>query len=170
MLLLALLLLQTAAPMAMPTDKTVICPAKPTPLPAALAGWSTMTTVTAGATAATAATLMLGRGVRATLRAAATVTLPLPLPVGKPTATGSSSGVFAFDVPTAGRYRIALGAGVWVDVGANGKTLMSVAHGHGPACSTVRKTVDFDLNRGRHLLRVVGSAAPALALMVAPVR
>lgn len=42
----------------------------------------------------------------------------------------------------------------------------SVAHGHGPACSTIRKTVDFDLKPGRYLLQVARSRTEAIRIMV----
>nr|WP_179220809.1 hypothetical protein [Sphingomonas laterariae] len=41
-----------------------------------------------------------------------------------------------------------------------------IATAHGPACSGVRKMVDFRLKAGRHVLQIAGSASPAIALMV----
>lgn len=166
MILTALMLAQ-AAPMAMPTAAPAPCPAVPAPLPAMLAGWTAGRPVTASAGAKGAQTLMIGQGARATLIPVAT--LALPARPAKPPAAGSYGGVFAFRVASPGRYRVALGAGVWIDVVAGTTALVSVAHGHGPACSSVRKMVDFDLKPGDYQLQLVDSASPTLALMVARV-
>lgn len=157
MLLAALLLLQ-AAP---------ACPAAPV-IQAELAGWSAAVPVVAGRTVAAAAPLPGGRGARVVLAPATAVTLPVA--PGKAAPLGTSSGVVSFTVPERGRYRVALAAGAWVDVVADGKALPSVAHGHGPACSPIRKQVDFDLQPGRYLLQVVGSRTATLDLMVARLR
>lgn len=148
------LLMQTAAPAA--------CPAAPVPPPAALAGWSRRTVVTAGANAVT---VPVGSGVSATLRPTAAVAYAVP--PGQHAASGASGGLFAFTVPAAGRYRVALGAGAWIDVVENGAAAVSVAHGHGPACTGIAKTVDFDLKPGVHQLQVTGSKAATLTLMIA---
>ena len=143
-----------------PTLKT--CPVAPA-IPRELPGWRTMTPVAAGPTPEP---IRVGAGVRATLLPGAEVAYPV-VPA-KPGAAGTSGGVFAFEVARAGRYRVALGVGAWIDVAQGGRLLASVAHGHGPECSPVRKTVDFDLKPGRYLLEVAGSPVTALELMVAP--
>lgn len=137
------------------------CPATPAAPPA---GWAAHRAVAATATGT--APLTPGQGTRATLLPAASVRLPAP--PHRPAAAGTHSGVFAFDVARPGRYRVSLGAGAWVDVVANGRALASVAHGHGPACSPVKKMVDFDLKPGRYLLQVAGNATATLDLLVAP--
>ena len=38
-----------------------------------------------------------------------------------------------------------LSAGAWIDVVKDGAQVASSAHGHGPACSTLRKQVAFEL-------------------------
>ena len=86
---------------------------------------------------------------------------------GKDAPPASSGGLFAFTVEAAGRYRVALGAGAWVDVIGGGAALASVAHGHGPACSSIRKIVQFDLKPGRYLLQIAGSPAASVPVMVA---
>lgn len=112
-----------------------------------------------------ATTLPLGVGVSATL-------LPTPkiayvVRPEKPGGLVSSGGIFAFIVPVAGRYRVALGAGAWIDV-LNGTTpATSVSHDHGPNCTGVRKMVYFDLKPGRYLLQVAGNATATLPLMIA---
>lgn len=165
-LLLALLSAPAGQAMPMPEAK-VACPARPAALPAELAGWSAAAPVTAAANAAGvgAAMLTIGKGAVATLVPTAAVALPVAST--RAPKVDSRAGLFAFSVAGTGRYRVALGAGVWIDVVANGAALPSVAHGHGPACSPVRKTVDFDLKPGRYLLQVTGSDAAVLPLLIA---
>ncbi|HEU0045692.1 hypothetical protein [Sphingomonas sp.] len=155
MLLASLMLLQSAA----------AC----TPvIPSELKGWSPATPAVAGRSTAAAGDLTIGKGAHLTLSSADAVSLPVP--PGKPAPTDTSSGLVAFEVPAAGRYRVALTAAAWVDVVADGKVVASVAHGHGPACSSVRKQVDFDLRRGRHMLQVTSSRAMTIDLMVVRLR
>lgn len=157
-MLLALLLAQAApAPAA--------CPTTPAPLPADYAGWNAALPVAAAAEPAAVADAMLtlGKGARATLAPAGA--LKLPVAPKTPLAATAHGGLFAFEATGAGRYRVALGAGLWVEVVANGLALPSVAHGHGPACTAVRKFVEWDLKPGRYLLQVTGDPA-AVALEV----
>ena len=148
-MLIALLLAQ-AAP---------ACPATPVALPAEYAGWSAAMPVAAAADTGGIADAMLtvGRGARATLSPGGS--LKLPVAPTKPLSATAHGGVFAFEAASAGRYRVALGGPLWVDVVANGAALPSVAHGHGPACSAVRKFVEWDLKPGRYLLQVTGEPA-----------
>lgn len=144
---------------ASPTLKT--CPIAPV-IPPELVGWRTMAPVAAGPTPVP---IRVGRGVRAALLPGADVSYPVA--PAKPGAAGTSGGVFAFEVARAGRYRVALGAGAWIDVVQRGRVLTSAAHAHGPECSPVRKMVDYDLKPERYLLEVAGSPAATLGLMVA---
>ena len=152
---LALLAAQAAA---------AVCPARPL-IPTELAGWTTPVSV-----AARAAPTMIrvGQAARATLLPGGAFIYPLA--PAKPGADGTSGGVFAFEALLTGRYRVALGAGAWIDVVRDGAALASVQHGHGGACSTVRKMVDFDLTAGRHLLQIAGSPTAMLTIMVVRVR
>lgn len=143
------------------------CPATPAALPAGMESWSRPARASAGATAAKATPLAIGTAVTATLLPTPRVTYAMR--PEKPGGSVSSGGVFAFTVSTAGRYRVALGSGAWIDVLGGTTPAVSVAHGHGPACSTVRKMVDFDLQPGRYLLQVAGNGTPTLPLMVARV-
>lgn len=166
MLALSLVLL-AQAPAHMPAPSRPdpqACPVAPV-IPRELAGWRTMAPVAAGATPAV---IRVGQGARATLLPTPAVTYPLA--PAKPGAAGTSGGVFAFEVAEGGTYRVALGAGAWIDVVHDGKALESTAHGHGPDCSPVRKMVDFRLAPGRYLLQIAGSPALVLALMVARLR
>jgi len=144
------LLLQAAAPAACPT---------PAPVPPALTGWARPIAVVAGGD------LLVGTAASLTLQPQGAVRFAVP-----PARTGkadSLAGQYAFRVARAGTYRVALDAGVWVDVVAGGRAIASGAHGHGPACSGVRKMVDFRLPAGRYVLQLSGAASPAVRVMVA---
>lgn len=142
-------------------------PCTPPPLPAALAGWQQGARFAAGTSAAAAAPLTIGRGATATLVAPAA--LDYARPAAKAGAADSFGGLFAVTIARAGRYRVALGGGAWIDVVQGDRLLSSVAHAHGPACSPIRKMVDFDLAPGRYLIQIAGSKTRDLSLMVAAV-
>ncbi|WP_174293201.1 homogentisate 1,2-dioxygenase [Sphingomonas bacterium] len=143
------------------------CPATPAPLPADYAGWPTMTALKAGAKADAAAGLTLGTGARVTLLPTPQVTYAATMKhMGTPADFGGS---LAFLVVKPGRYRVSLGAAAWIDVVQGATVMTSVAHGHGPDCSGIRKIVEFDLTPGAYLLQVAGNTASTLGVMVAPV-
>jgi hypothetical protein len=114
----------------------------------------------------TLATLQPGTAARATLAPVAQVRFPVA--PARPGAAGTAGGLFAVPVARAGRYRVALAGPAWIDMVRDGRAAAAVAHGHGPACTTIRKVVEFDLTPGRWTLEVTGSAAATLVLMVAP--
>lgn len=166
-MLLAVLLALAAPQVAESTHDALACAATAAPLPAGMENWSRPGVARAGASAGAATPLKIGTAMTATL-------LPAPKVAyaarpEKPGTPASSGGVFAFTIESAGRYRVALGSAAWVDVLRGTTPVGSVAHGHGPACSTVRKMVDFDLAPGRYLLQVVGSGTATLPLMVSRV-
>lgn len=76
------------------------------------------------------------------------------LAVGKPVTLALENGAASrsLTIATAGRYGVAAGSKVWIDLVANGTTQTSVEHGHGPACSGIRKVVWFDLKPGTYEL------------------
>lgn len=60
-----------------------------------------------------------------------------------------------FSVPMGGRYGIALDQPGWIDVWPimdhdPGRPAASIGHEHGPACSTIRKIVWYQLNAGSY--------------------
>lgn len=156
-MLLAILLLQ-----ATPAPDKPACPATPAALPAEYAGWAAGGALTAAAEPAAVgdAILTVDRGARAALKPAGALKLPVT-----PQRSGAHGGLFAFEIGAAGRYRVALGAGHWVEVVANGAAIPSAAHGHGPDCTPVRKFVDWDLKPGRYLLQVTGDPAAVQLLL-----
>lgn len=140
------------------------CPATPAPLPAALQSWTRPVAVTAGADAARAARIRPGETVRATLLPQSGVRFAFQPPKG-----AGHAGLFALEVERPGRYQVVLGDRAWIEVIANGAPLPSVNHGHGLACSGIRKLVEFDLRPGRHLVQITGAATRDLTLLATPV-
>lgn len=140
------------------------CPAV-LPPPAELSGWASPRPLDAGRTAARATVMPLGVAVAA--RLPSTRDVRYVVRPEKPGGSVSHGGLFAFVVTTPGRYRVALGSAAWIDVLADGRAATSVAHGHGPDCTGIRKMVDFDLAAGRYVLQVAGNGGADLPLMVA---
>lgn len=140
------------------------CPAVAPP-PAELAGWAARRSLDAGRSADRATVLTPGVAVAA--RLPSTRDVRYVVRPEKPGGSVSYGGLFAFTVTTPGRYRVALGSAAWIDVLADGRAAASVAHGHGPDCTGIRKMVDFDLPAGRYVLQVAGNGSAGLPLMVA---
>ncbi len=65
-----------------------------------------------------------------------------------------------------GTYRVALEHKGWIDVLEAGRSLASSKHGHGPACTGIRKMVDFRLKRGRHVLRLSKLAEDEVRVLI----
>ena len=85
----------------------------------------------------------------------------------KPGGTVSKGGIFAVDIATAGSYVIALGTGAWIDLLKGDGAQRSTGHGRGPACTTLRKMVTFDLQPGRYVVQISANAEPTLPIMIA---
>ncbi|MGK6317976.1 homogentisate 1,2-dioxygenase [Sphingomonas sp. DT-204] len=141
------------------------CPATPAPPPAEFAGWAAPAAANAAASLDTVAPVAVGQAARLELAAADKVGFAHP--PEKAAQPGGYAGLVALDVAKAGRYRVALGAPAWIDLVRDGGVEKSVAHGHGPACTGIRKIVDFDLQPGRHVLQLSGAPAAEVVLMVA---
>lgn len=129
-----------------------------------LAPWTRPAPFAAGRDGGGAPRLALGQAVNLTLPATAQVRFAPP--PSRAHAAGAHAGLVAIDVPRAGTYRVALSTGVWVDVIRGGKAVASTAHGHGAACTGIRKIVDFALTPGRHVLQLSGSSSPSLTALV----
>jgi hypothetical protein len=69
-------------------------------------------------------------------------------------------------IAEAGTYGVAVDRGAWIEVARDGATLTSNGHGHGPACSTIRKIVDFQLLPGRYTITLSRTQAPTVRLLV----
>lgn len=148
-------------PPAPPAD----CSAAPA-LPADLAGWTARSPLTGASKAGglSRAALTIGKGVDAALTSTADVRYVVR--PEKPGGSVSYGGLFGFTIAEAGTYRVALGSGAWIDVLKDGKAATSSAHGHGPACSGVRKMVDFALEPGRYVLQIAANGTPTLPLLL----
>lgn len=63
-------------------------------------------------------------------------------------ANAARGGVFQFQVPAVGRYRVSITSRHWIDLLDGDSVLESVNH-HGPGCDLLHKIVEFDLAAGR---------------------
>jgi hypothetical protein len=151
----------------MPAAPAPACPATPAPLPPELAGWASATPVSAAATAAGLAKAKAPIGSRADVALLPAAQVQFVAPEKAP-AADSYSGMVGFSVPVARTYRVALGAGAWIDVVRDGKPISSGAHGHGVPCTAVRKTVDFALTPGDYVLQISGNRTAMISVMILP--
>ena len=164
-LLLAFPLSVAAAPQMPMADAPTSCPVPAAPLPAGLAAWKQGPSLAAATDAKSLVSARLTIGRRSEAMLAPTDTVRFVLKPGKPGEPLSKGGMLGVKIARAGTYRVALGTGAWIDLVKRGKALTSVAHDHGPACSGVRKMVDFALKPGAYVLQIEGSkdaTAPVL--------
>lgn len=147
------------------------CPEETEPLPPDLAAWATHATrIPAAATAA-----RLGEAVLPVDRAVDVELLPtrsveFVARPGNPGGSVARGGQFRLTIPHAGTWRVAVGARAWIEVVVDGKPVESVGHGGGPACSGIRKVVDYALPAGDHVLMLSASDATVAELLVAEKR
>lgn len=169
---LALALLATAVPavaqdMPMAHAPAPLCPRDAEPLPSILAAWPGRTSVTAAVSPASLgkAGVAIGAAYDVTLAQMPAVSYPVaPTHAG---AAGSRGGLLRVMISAAGTYRVAIGAGAWLDMVRGMTALSSVGHGHGPTCSGIRKMVDFALKPGGYTLQIAGNAEATLPLLIA---
>lgn len=154
------------SPMAIAQQAPTDCAAGAPVLPAELEAWSHPISagVMAAADASTVPVLPVGKAVPLTLLPQGAVHFVVA--PGKAGEGERFAGMVALDVPEAGTYRVALGKAVWIDIVRDGLVVASTAHGHGPACSGIRKMVDFPLPSGRHLIQLAGAADTAITALV----
>src|SRR3546814_6328727 len=69
------------------------------------------------------------------------------------------------EVKKAGRLIVALDAGAWIDLVRDGAAQKSITHGHGPACSGIRKMVEYDVTPGRYQLQIVNAPTASIHAM-----
>lgn len=86
--------------------------------------------------------------------------------LARPAKDGTFGGYFPIDVAKAGRYRIAVSQGAWIDLVQKGDRLRSADHSHGPTCSGIAKIVAFDLQPGRYWLQLSEAKAPSISVML----
>jgi hypothetical protein len=143
------------------------CPADPVVPPPELSGWVGRVPVRAAGKpdALGAATITPGKGADVALLSVPDVTYPVR--PSHPGGTVSYGGLIGFSVAQAGTYRVGIGSGAWLEMVRDGQALVSTAHSPGPACTGVRKMVDFALSPGSYLLEISGNGTPTLPVLVA---
>ncbi|NGM50568.1 homogentisate 1,2-dioxygenase [Caulobacter sp. 602-2] len=167
LILAASLVLAAPAAFAQTMPDAACAPGVEAGLPPELAAWSAKVPLAAATSAdgLSKAVLVPGKAYAAAL--AATPDVAYAVQPEKPGGTVSKGGLFSLKVETAGSYVIALGTGAWIDVLKDGAAQRSTAHGRGPACSTVRKMVTFDLPPGDYVIQISANAQAELPIMVA---
>jgi len=152
-------------------DEPAMAPAAACTAPVAptgeLAPWSSPTALNAAGDDAglRAANLPVAQAAKVTLLS--TPQVKYPLRPEKPGGSVSYGGLVGVDIAQAGTYRVALSSGAWIDLVKQGKAATSVAHGHGPDCTGVRKMVDFALTPGRHTLQLGANGDAQITVLVA---
>ncbi|WP_353228833.1 homogentisate 1,2-dioxygenase [Novosphingobium sp.] len=139
----------------------------PGTLTPALYGWTMLGFRDAATTPAALPASVLPVGDAVLARLAPTPAVTYARRPEKPGAADSYGGMWRIVVPARGTYRVVLGTHAWLDlVAANGSAVAAVAHDHGPACTGIRKLVDFALDPGSYTLQIAGNATPRAQVMV----
>ena len=168
LLLAALAIVCAPSAFAQQHDHTApACAAMDSALPAGLEDWNGGAPLKTVSKAADLddTLVTIGKGYTAVL--GRTTSIYLPVAPEKPGGSVSYSGLFAFTVPQAGNYTVALSTAAWIDVIEDGKALEPLSFGHGPECTTIRKMVVYPLKAGQHVLQIAGSGAETATLLVA---
>jgi hypothetical protein len=160
-----LLAAATSSP-ATPDAPAPSCAATDAALPPHLAGWAKKTSIAAAADKAGLAKVRINPGSGYTLALRPTAALVYAAMPGKPGPQPSYGGMASVTIAEPGTFIAALGAGAWVDVVKDGKPLVSTGHGHGPDCSTIRKVVEFPLERGSYIVQIAGNPTTTIDLML----
>jgi hypothetical protein len=151
----ALTLAATGAARAQGAADCVEDPARPVP-----SAWRTEPrTITDPRTAA----MRPGERVRLTLRPVGEVGFAQN-PERAPDA-GTFGGVIQLALPAAGRWRVHMSRGGWIDAVQDGLRQASVAHGQWAACAGLPKAVEYRLRRGPARLQISGATGDAIDLL-----
>ncbi len=142
------------------------CPGDAAPIPAELTGWQARTPLAAATDMAglAGATIAPGKAVDLALRP--TPEVRYVLRPERPGGSVSNGGMLRITIAAAGTYRVGIGSAAWLDMVRDGAALESVGHGRGPACSGIRKMVDFALQPGDYVLQLVGNGTPTMPVIV----
>lgn len=160
-------LIALAAPQgAFAADETPVCTAQGTLTPDLL-GWSMLAFRDAAANPAGLSAARLATGEAVLAKLAATPALAYVRRPEKPGDAASFGGMLQWQAATRGTYRVVLGTHAWLDlVAARGGSIASVAHAKGPACTGIRKMVDFVVEPGTYTVQIAGSPTPTAQVMV----
>lgn len=71
-----------------------------------------------------------------------------------------------FTVTEASLYQVGLGSPAWVYVVREGEAQPTVAFGHGPVCTGIRKVVSFQIEPGGDALEIPESERPEIHVIV----
>jgi hypothetical protein len=142
------------------------CPEEAAPLPAELAPWTAPTSVTAATKPeeANKAAIKVGSAVKAALFHTPEVNYATR-PV-KPGGSVAYGGLLEIAITEPGNYRVALGNASWVDVVKDGEKVESIHHGGGPACSGIRKMVDYPLQKGEYFVQLSAGGDAQIGVLV----
>lgn len=142
------------------------CGAMDADIPAPYAAWNAKAEVTSAADAAGLDMARLTPGRAATAKLHPTRQVAYTTQPEKPGGSVASGGMLALDIVEAGTYRVGVSSGAWLDLMDGGKAVVSTAHGEGPACTTLRKMVDFPLHPGRYVVQISANAEPTIGILV----
>jgi hypothetical protein len=137
--------------------------------PPPLAGWNSKADITAATKedGLSVATLSIDQAAAVTLHGTREVSYVMQ--PDKPGGSVAHGGLLAVVIDKAGTYQVSLSSGAWIDLVRDGKSIISSAHAPGPACTGIRKTVQFPLTPGRYVLQISANADPTIAVMVSRV-
>jgi hypothetical protein len=136
------------------------------PLPAALSGWDSKDTFAAADAAAGLGKAELTPGRAATVSLDPTPHVHYVIQPEKPGGPVTHGGLLGLTVTEAGAYQISLNSGAWIDVVKDGVALTPSAHHHGPACTGIRKTLQFPLQTGTYVIQISANPDPTIQIMV----
>ncbi len=136
-------------------------------LPAELAAWPRKTAVAGAASRDGLPRAKIAPGAAYLVGLTPTPAVTYLAEPAKPAAAASYGAMVGIDIAKAGTYVVALDGGAWIDVIKDKTMVASAAHGHGPACSTIRKFVEFPLKPGSYTIQLAGSLGGRLGVMVA---
>jgi hypothetical protein len=90
-------------------------------------------------------------------------------PAKKALADGAFAGMVTLHIPTAGKYRVSMSEGFWIDVIADGKFAPTDDFTGGHACRAPRKIVQYPLPAGDLTLQFSNAAAASVRVTVTAV-
>ena len=139
------------------------------PPPPALAGWSSKVDVAAAAKSDGLAAAGLTVNHAATVALHPTREISFITQPDKPGGSVAHGGLLAISIDKPGTYQVNLSTGAWIDLVQDGKSVLSTAHAPGPACTGIRKMVQFPLQPGQYVLQISANADPTIAVMISTV-
>lgn len=157
------------APLAAAAQTVPVCEAiSDSPLPANLAGWTSRSGLAAAADAGGLPVAILPVGTAINGRLLPVAQVKFASAPARSWDTATYAGLYRLTVAKAGDYQVSLSAGAWIDVVGDKGVVESVTHGHGPACTTLRKIVTFPLATGTYVVQLSGTKSADIVVMASP--